>query len=164
MADHRVQALAVLRGRTPGRTQGGADHDRRGQPAAGHVVDLGRLVSDLVQREKEEVAEHDVDDRPHSGHRRAEPDAGEAGLGNWRVHHPLGPKLIDQAAQNLERRAGLRHVFAHDKDARIAAHLFRERLADCFGHRDLSLGHRLLRHRHAWSLLQASDMEHRART
>ena len=45
-------------------------------------MDLRRLVHDLIHDQREEVAEHDVDDGAHPGDRGAEAEAGDAGLRN----------------------------------------------------------------------------------
>ena len=42
----------------------GAQHERHRQLAAGHEVRLGRLVDELVERQRDEVDEHDLDHRP----------------------------------------------------------------------------------------------------
>ena len=41
------------------------------QPAAAHVLHLGDLVDDLAERVEDEIGEHEIDDRPRAGHRRA---------------------------------------------------------------------------------------------
>ena len=76
MAEPGVQALAMLRGRAARRAQRRAQDHRHFKLAAGHVVNLRRLVDHLIHRQRDEIAEHDVDDRPHAGHRRADADAG----------------------------------------------------------------------------------------
>ncbi len=98
--------------------------------AAGHVVNLRRLIDHLVHRQRNEVAEHDVDDRPHAGHRRADTDTGDPRFGNRRVDHALGAEFFYQSRQNFERRARLGDIFADDEHRRIAAHLFGERFVD----------------------------------
>ena len=52
-----------------------------------------------------EVAEHDVDDRPHPGHRRADGDARDPRLGDRRVDAPdSGPNSSTRPDSDLERR------------------------------------------------------------
>ena len=55
-----------------------AQHQRHAELAAGHVVRLRGLVHELVEREREEVDEHDLDDRAQPGQRRADADAGRS--------------------------------------------------------------------------------------
>ena len=43
-----------------------ADRDRHGRLAAGHVAVLGQLVDDRVAGRRQEVGEHDLDDRAHA--------------------------------------------------------------------------------------------------
>ena len=71
-----VQALAMLRGRAARRAERGAQHQRHFELAARHVVDLRRLIDQLIHRQGEKVAEHDIHHRPHAGHGRADADAG----------------------------------------------------------------------------------------
>ena len=101
--DPRLQRLAVLRGRAPGRAERRPQRQRHLQLPAGHVVRLRRLVRELVHDERQEVAEHDVDDRAQPGHRGTDAEAGDAGLGDRRVEHALRAELLDEAREHLER-------------------------------------------------------------
>ena len=130
VAEPGMQRLRVLRGRAARRAQRGAHHHRHFPLSARHVVDFGGLIHHLVHGEADEIAEHDVDHRTHAGHRGAHGDAGESGFGNRRVEHALGAEFFHQAGENFERSARFGDVFAHNEDARVAAHLFGQRLAD----------------------------------
>ena len=148
-----VEALAVLGGAAAGGAEGGAEHHRHLELAAGHVVRLGGLVDELVHHQRQEVAEHEVDHRTHAGHGGADRHAGEAGFADGRVAHPFGAELLDQAGEHLEGGAGLGDVLAQDEHARVAAHLLGERLVDGLGEGDGAgrtlLGERAARRRHA---------------
>ena len=135
----------MLRGGTARRAQRRPQDHRHFPLAARHVVDLGRLVHHLVHGQRREIAEHDVDDRTHAGHRRADADAGEARFGDRRIEHALGAEFLDQPGEHLERRARFGDVFAHDEHARVAAHLFGQRFADRLRKREFAL--RGFRHR-----------------
>ena len=78
----------------------------------------------------QEVAEHDVDDRPHAGHRGADAKTGEAGFRDRRVDDAVLAELVDEAGQHLERRAGFGHVLTHEDDTGIAAHFLGNRFLD----------------------------------
>ena len=93
-------------------------------------MDLRGLVDHLVHDDRQEVAEHDVDDRPHAGHRGADAEAGEAGFRDRRVDDAVLAELVDEAGQHLEGRARFGHVLAHQDDRRIAAHFFGDRFLD----------------------------------
>src|SRR5713226_8130087 len=80
-----LERLRVLGGRPARRPQRRAEDDGHLELAARHVVHLGGLVHHLVHGQRDEVAEHHVDDRPHAGHGGAHADAGIAGLGDRRV-------------------------------------------------------------------------------
>ena len=101
-------------------------------------MNLRRLIDHLVHRQRDEVAEHDVDHRSHAGHRRADPDAGDARFRNRRIDHALGAELLYQPRQNFERRARLGDIFADDENRGIAAHLLGERFVDCLGEGDFA--------------------------
>ena len=68
-----------------------ADHQRHAELIARHVAHGGRGVENLVEREQAEIYRHQLDDRAHAGHRRADAGAGEAGFRQRRVANPLGP-------------------------------------------------------------------------
>ena len=120
----------MLRGGAARGAQRRAQHHRHFELAAGHVVNLRRLIDHLVHRQRDEVAEHDVDDRPHAGHRRADADAGDARFGNRRVDHALRAEFFHQPGKNFERRARFGDIFADDEHGRIAAHFFGQRFVD----------------------------------
>ena len=88
-------------------------------------MDLRRLVRELVHDERHEVAEHDVDDRTHAGHRRSQPKASDPGFGDRSVEHAFGSELLDEAREDLERRPGLGDILADDEDHRIPPQLLR---------------------------------------
>ena len=90
---------------------------------------FGGLVHHLIHGQREEVAEHDVDDRAQAGHGRADADSGEAGFGDRRVEHALGAEFFHEAGEHFEWRSRFGDVFAENADARVAAHLFGEGLA-----------------------------------
>ena len=123
----------MLRGRTPGCTQCRAQHHRHLELAAGHIVGLGRLVDELVHRQRDKVAEHNVHNRAHPGDRGTNTEASNTRFGDGRIDDALCAEFIDHAGEHFEDGAGFSHILADDKDARIAAHLFADRLADCFG-------------------------------
>jgi hypothetical protein len=103
-------------------------HHRHGHLAAEHVVDLRRVVDDLVHRDDREVHGHQLDHGAQAGHRRPHPQAHEPGLADRRVDDPLLAELAQQAAGDLERALVLRDVLAHHEDALVALHLLAHRL------------------------------------
>ena len=60
------------------------------------------------------------------------------GFGDRRVDDALLAELLDEAGEHLEGGARLGDVLAEDDDARVAAHLLGQRLADRFAERDLA--------------------------
>ena len=77
MAEPGVQDSGYAGRRNARGTEGCAQDHRHFELAAGHVMDLRRLIHDLIHRQSDEIAEHDVHHRPHPGHGRADADAGE---------------------------------------------------------------------------------------
>ena len=92
-----LDALGVLCAEAGPATVGGADDERERHLAIGHVPALGDLVGDDVPAHGEEVAEHDLGDRPQAGHRRAHRRAEDRLLGDRRVADALGSELLEQA-------------------------------------------------------------------
>src|SRR4029450_11056599 len=78
LARPRVQRLRVLRRGPPRRAHRHPNHHRHLPLAAGHVVNLRGLIDHLVHHERQEVAEHDVDNGPEPRHRGADGQAGES--------------------------------------------------------------------------------------
>ena len=83
-----------------------------------------------VHREREEVAEHDLDDRPQPVHRRAERGAGERELRDGRVEDALRAVLLVQAGRRGEDAAGDGDVLAEEDHALVDGELLVERVAD----------------------------------
>ena len=107
-----------------------ADHQRHAELAAGHVPDRGRVVHDLVEGEQREIDRHDLDDRPHAAHRRADARAGEGGLGQRRVADAFGPELVQKPLGNGVAAAVMADILAHQEDAAVALHGFADRFPD----------------------------------
>ena len=99
----------------------GAQHQRHGQLAARHEVRLGGAVDELVERQRDEVDEHDLEHRAHARLRRADRHAGDRGLADRRVDHALGAELLGQAGGGGVGPA-LGDVLAEHEDALVGAH------------------------------------------
>ena len=111
-------------------------------------MSFGGLVDHLIHGQRGKVAKHNIDNGTHPGDGRADADAGHPGFRDGRVDHPLGAKFIDQAQQHLERCTGLGHIFADDKDPRVAAHLFGNGFFDCFAIGHDARGLTVIKRRH----------------
>ncbi len=99
-----------------------AAHDHRHRPADA-VVHLGGAGDQLVEGDRDEVAELHLGHRALPGHRRADRDPGDAGLGHGRVDRAHHPVLLLQPLRGAERAALAADVLAHAEDARIGLHL-----------------------------------------
>src|SRR5439155_11102544 len=93
--------------------------------AIGHIARLGDLVGDHVPAGREKVREHDLRDRPKSGHRRPHGRADDRLLGDRRIADALRSKALEEADRRLEHPAGRADVFADEIHRLIAGHLLR---------------------------------------
>ena len=91
-------------------------HERHRELPPRHEVRLGRLVDELVERERHEVHEHDLDDRAKAGLRGADRDAADRGLADRRVADTLGAELLREPGGRTPRPA-LRDVLAEHEHA-----------------------------------------------
>ena len=83
----------------------------------GHVANLRGVVCDLVERDAEEVHEHELGDRTHARQRRAERGADDRRFGDRGVAHTVGAVLGGQSERHLEDAAGrIGDVFAEQDD------------------------------------------------
>ena len=130
--DMRIPAFEAVRmlGRKlaagPGRH---ADHERHAELISRHVAHRGRGVENLVEREQAEIHRHQLDDRAHAGHRRADAGAGEAGFRQRRIADPLGAEFGQQALAHRIAAAIAADILAHQEHAFVAAHRIADRLA-----------------------------------
>src|SRR5215469_17082338 len=124
MAHPGVKALAVLCRRAARGAQRRAHDQRHLELTTRHVVNFRGLVDDLIHCQPDEVAEHNVYYRAHTGHRCPDAQPGNARFRDWRVEHPRLPKFLDQPGEHLEWRPGLGHVFTDDEHTRVTTHFF----------------------------------------
>ena len=93
-------------------------HDRRSDDeghvelAAGEVVELRRLVEDLVHRHADEVEEFDLDHSPHAADREADSEADGADSQSGRVPDHFLAVVLEEPARDAERAAVRADVLA----------------------------------------------------
>ncbi len=141
----RLELLRMLRARRPAGTALRANRQRHLDLPARHVPMLRRLVDDLLEGKRQEILVHDLDDRPHPLHRRADPRADDRHLRDRRVAHALAAELLEQPLRHAHRAAHLGDVLAHQEHVVVGAHRSRERVVDCLS--VLHHGHGLRRRR-----------------
>ena len=88
------------------------DHERHGELAAGEVVELRRLVEDLVHRHADEVEELDLAHGAHAGDGEADGVADRARLAQRRVADPFLAVVLEEPARDAERAAVRADVLA----------------------------------------------------
>ena len=108
---------------------GHADHQRHAELIARHVAYRGRGVENLVKREQAEVHRHQLDDRAHAGHCRADAGAGESGFRQRRIADALGAELRQQSLAHGVAAAIAADILAHQENALITAQRIADRLA-----------------------------------
>ena len=109
----------MLRGAARAAADRGPEQDRKLGLAAEHVVDLGRLVNDLIHRHERECHQPPVDDRAVSRSGGADRHAGQRTFRDRRVAHAPVAELLQQCRRRLRRKM---------KDLVVAAHFLRDRL------------------------------------
>ena len=128
-------ALRMLRRDARGDAVRAAKHDRRRHLTARHIARLRRRVDDLVHRLHGEIERHELDDRPESGKRRADPEPGETMLGDRRVDHAARPEFLQQTLADFVGALVLADLLAEQQHAVVAPHLLGHCIAQRLAHR-----------------------------
>jgi hypothetical protein len=131
----------MLRGEQAAVPAGQPDGDRYAGLAACHIAHLGRLIDDFVHGAGDEIEIHQLDHRPHAGHRGADSKADDARLGDRRFEDAAGKAFINALGHGVWA-AVHDDVFADDEDLVIALHLLVQGLAQRIAETDRS---------HAWA-------------
>ena len=116
-----------------------ADDDRAALTLSRQEPVLRHLIDDAVHREREEVAEHDLEDRPQPRDRSAVGGARQRELRDRRVEDARRPVLLVQPRRDREDAAGDRDVLAEEDHALVAFELLVEGLPDRFPELDLAI-------------------------
>ena len=139
VGEQGLQTLGVLAGVPPSRAHGRPEHNGDFHLSAGHIPQLGSLVHNRVQADGDKIVVHPLHHRTHAPHGGAYGDAGEAGLADGGVDHPVGSELIPEALGNGKHIAHDTHVLADDEDVGVPYHLLMEGLSDGLTDSDLHL-------------------------
>ena len=83
-----MQALGMLCGKGSPATHGGPDHQRHVDLPAGHIVDFGGLIANLIHADQQEIRVHDFDYGAHSHNSRSHAGSHDARFGNRRILAP----------------------------------------------------------------------------
>jgi hypothetical protein len=103
---------------------GDADDDGHGQRALVPIAHSGQLGGDLVEAGEDKPVELDLADRAVTAHGQADRRAHDAGLGQRRVKHALGPELGVQPFGDAEHTTERADVLAHQDHLRVILHGF----------------------------------------
>ena len=120
------------------------------------VVHLGGAGDQLVERDRDEVAELHLGDRPLARHGGADRDADDARLGHRRVDRAGLAEALLEPLGGAERAALLADVLAHAEHAVVELHLVVQRGVD-----RLQVGQ--LGHRYAQPVRREHALVHLAR-
>jgi hypothetical protein len=88
-----------------------------------------RLVDELIERERDEVDEHDLDHGAQTRLRGTDRNSADRTLADRRVAHPLGPELLGQPSR-CGVGAALGDILAEHNHTLVDAHRVRQRLVD----------------------------------
>ena len=118
-------------------TRGSADDHRDPQLSSREVAHLRGFGDDLVERDAEELDEHDLDNGAQAT--RGGPDGGaeDRSLCDRRIAHAIRTELPEKTGGHLEDATGLGHILAEHHDGRIACHFVADRQFERLAHRDL---------------------------
>src|SRR5216684_6225951 len=105
--------------------------------AAEHVMNLGGVVDDLIDREQAEIDRHQLDNWLEPAHRGADSGADYREFRNRRVTDALFAVDSKQPVGDLECAAEVTDLLAHDEDALIAVEFIAQGLVECFPISDL---------------------------
>ena len=95
------------------------DHERDAEAVP--EVHLRCRVDDRVHAARQEVAELELDDRPHAVERHADRGAGERGLADRRVDHSLLAELLLQPGSRAKGATAAPDVLAQHEHAVVVA-------------------------------------------
>src|SRR6266436_2760912 len=142
------EALAMLCTELMARALRCAYNHRHLGVATEHVMNLGGVVDDLIDREQTKVDRHQLDDRLEPAHRGADSRADYREFRNRRVTHALFAVDGEQPVGDLECAAEVADLLAHDEYTLIAVEFLAQGLVECFpvsnlGHAATSLSLRV---------------------
>src|SRR5216683_1686009 len=107
------------------------DHRHLGM-AAEHVMNLGGVVDNLIDREQAEIDRHQLDNRLEPAHRGADSGADDREFRNRRVTHALFAVDGKQPVGDLECTAEVTDLLAHDEYTLIAVEFLAQGLVERF--------------------------------
>src|SRR5208283_4148788 len=134
------ERMRMLRGDAPSAAGRHADNQWDGELPAGHMRNRGGIVDNLVEREKAEVAGHDLDDGPHAHHRRANARANNGAFGQRRVPDAFFAELFEHPLRHRVAAAIATDILSHQEDARIFDQRLAQRLFASFAIRQAQGG------------------------
>ena len=131
----RLEALRVLGAHAhPGHDRR-PDHERHGELAAGEVVELRRLVEDLIHRDADEIEELDLAHGTDAGDGEADGVADGARLAQAGVSDPFLAVVLEESTSDPERAPVRSDVLADDHHRLGPVEGFAKRLVDRLAHR-----------------------------
>src|SRR5579859_4276128 len=111
----------------------GPNHHRHARHAAGHVVQVRRLIDKLVHGRRNELAEADLHNWSLPKQSSANRRANHRRFRNRRLPYSLRTKLSVQPMSAVHRTAHLTNVLSDVEHPRIPPHLVRDGVHNGFG-------------------------------
>src|SRR5229473_5003767 len=137
MQEISFEALAMLCTELMARALRCAYNHRHLGVAAEHVMNLGGVVDDLIDREQTKVDCHQFDDRLESTHRGPDSRSDDREFRDRRVTHTFFAVDGEKAVGDLERAAKIADLLAHDEYTLIAVEFLAQGLVERFPISDL---------------------------
>src|SRR5260370_11523363 len=137
MQEIGFKALAMLCTELMARALRCAYNHRHLGVAAEHVMNLGGVVDDLIDREQAEIDRHQLDNWLECAHRGADSGADDREFRNRRVTDALFAVDSKQPVGDLECTAEVADLLAHDEYTLIAVEFLAQGLVERFPIRDL---------------------------
>ena len=108
---------------------------------AEHVVPLGGLIADLIDRHHRELEPHVAHDRAHADEAGPERDPGHRVLGDRHVEDAIASVLLAQTARRAEHADRIGHAEPDEIRAAVAFEAKIDGFVNCLGELELALGH-----------------------
>src|SRR4030095_618642 len=95
--------------------------------SARHHQHVRRVVHDLIEGDQRKTKRHEFDDRPQTGHGRADSQSGKTVFADWRIDDSLRSESLEQSLADFVCALIFGDFLAHQENIRIARELFGER-------------------------------------
>ena len=132
MRKDRIVIARVMGGSRAADANAAAQDDGHFQTTAAHVLHFGYLVDQFAERIEDEVQEHEIHNRPRTGHGRTSAQTDEAALAYRGVAQALWAVQIEESGSGVEIATARPNALADDENGLVARHLLGQGLVRRF--------------------------------